>query len=272
MKQIKISQSLVKDYDSFIKEDLCGFEFESKYITGEWDRTWNDSDSKALGRYFEYILTGAMPTGYNEYPKAKYLATVQKKLDKDSSFIPDVKDMLSQYRFAHEQAVKARKLIDKSGIKIESSQVYRTKGIMTGNIDVEATLNGDNVNIDIKYSGMIYNRWEKFGWMWTPVQMNYNGIQAKHYQILNGRPTYFLVVSSDSKKPVIKFFKAEIDPFDLEIYEAYCDSLPEKIETISEVGWVNFPSLEKCEGCPLKSKCPDKIDKLIPEVIYIQSN
>lgn len=268
MRRTKVSQSLIKDWFSFTSEEMCGYEFESKHLTNKWDRTWGDSEAKAVGRYFEYILTGAMPTGYKEYPKAKYLSEAKKKIAVNPAYTPKVTEMTSEYRRAHRLAEKLLLLMKKSGITIQQAQVYREKGVMTGNIDIEALYNGVEVNIDIKYSGLLHDRWSKFGWVWTDYQMDYNAIQAKHYSILNDRPFYFLVVSA-SDILEIEFFELEITDWDLEQHELLAKSMPEKIAVVNEVGWNNFPSLSKCEVCPLKNSCKDKVDKLIPKKIII---
>lgn len=270
MKQFKISQSLIKDWQDFKDEQLCGSVFQAKYITNTWLRTWNDSPLKALGRYFEFILTGAMPTGYHDYPKPNYLKTALTKKAKNPDYKFTVDDMMSEYRLAHKNAERTIKLLEASGIKIQSAQVFREKGALTGNIDIEAIFleSGKEINIDIKYSGLIYDKWNKFGWSWRPEQMAYHGIQAKQYSILNGRPTYFLVVSNTNDKD-IKFFHAYIDPFYLEQHEKMALSLIEKLNFVNDIGWQNYPELNKCESCPLKNSCSDRVTTLIAERIEI---
>lgn len=270
MKQFKISQSLIKDWQEFRDEQLCGSVFEAKYITNIWGRTWNDSPIMALGRYFEFILTGAMPTGYKDYPKPNYLKSALKKKSENPDYQFIVDDMMSEYRLAHRNAERTKELLKKSGIKIQNSQVFCEKGALTGNIDIEAIFidTGKEINIDVKYSGVIYDKWNKFGWMWTPQQMAYNGIQAKQYTVLNGRPTYFLVVSNTNDKD-IKFFHADIDPFYLEQHELMALNLIEKLNFVNDIGWQNYPELSKCESCPLKNSCEDRVTTLIVERIEI---
>lgn len=254
-----------------MREDLCGSVFEAKYLSKTWGRNWGDSRSKAIGRYFEYALTGAMPTGYKEYPKPEYFASSIKKMEKDPMYVPQVSDMLKDYQLAHKNAERVLLLFKKSGIKIESAQVYREKGGMTGNIDIEADYNGEKINIDVKYSGLIHDKWSVFGWRWTPIQMDYNAIQAKQYQVLNGRPVYFLVVSASNEKD-IEFFKAEITDDDLKAHEKMANDLPKKISFVNDVGWNNYPSLSKCSDCPIKKRCSDAVNKLEPKIIYITNN
>lgn len=265
MKELKVSQSLHKDYDDYIAENLCGEIFKAKYVDRTWNRTWNDSDAKAIGRYFEYVLTGAKPTGYKDAPKPVYMKTpLKKKKPEDLT----VEDMTSEYRRAHEKAKKVLDYLEKSGVKIQSAQVYRQKGCMDGNIDIEATYKGEEINIDVKYSGMIHNKWDRFGWMWTKEQTEYNGKQAKQYTALNGRPTYFLVVNNGDKDE-FRFFKTNIDDFTLEQHVLKSEQLIQNVREIDSVGWVNFPTLEKCTECPLRNKCKDAVDELVVEEIDI---
>lgn len=265
MKTIKVSQSMHKDYDDYLAETLCGDIFKAKYIDKTWNRTWNDSDSKAEGRYFEYVLTGAKPTGYKDAPKPVYMKTPLKKKKPEEL---TVEDMDSRYRMIHRKAEFVKSYLEKSGIKIQSAQVYREKGCMDGNIDIEAEYKGQEINIDVKWSGMIHNKWDRFGWMWTKEQTEYNGKQAKQYTALNGRPTYFLVVNS-ADKDEIRFFKTNIDEFVIEQHVLKSERLIENVHEIDSVGWVNFPSLEKCRECPLRTSCKDMVDELVVEEIDI---
>lgn len=269
MKIEKVSQSLIKEYNSFLKEDTCGSVFKSKFIDRDWKQEWWDSPAMKLGRYFEFILTGALPAYGEEVPEPEYLVSSLKKKAANDDYVFEVKDMKDPYREVHRKAKLTGGLIAKSGIVFQDIQIYREKGVLNGHIDLEALYNGEEINIDIKYSGLIDDKWSKFGWVWTRDQMDYNGIQAKQYEAINRRPTYFLVISS-AKSDKIKFFKATVDSYDLDQHIKYAESLPKNIEFINKVGWTNYPTLDKCSKCPLSLKCDDKIVTLIPEEIIIK--
>ena len=270
---MKVSQSLIKDWNEYVNGEVCGSVIESKYVKNTWDRTADDSDSKALGRYFEYLLTGEIPTGYNTKPEPVWMKSA-KPADMEGEF-PNVDKMLAPYRLAHINADRIKKLLKDSGITITKAQVKLTKGIYTGTIDIEADYKpkgkrkATKINLDVKYSGLIHDKWNKFGWRWTDEQKEYNAIQSAHYTLLNGRPTWFLVVSSTNEKDV-ELFAPEISDFYMEQHEKKAERIIENVEMINELGWNNYPSLQKCQDCPLKDVCKDAVKTLIPEKIEIE--
>ena len=164
-----------------------------------------------------------------------------------------------------------------SGFDIEASQVYRTRKVgdvvLEGNIDVEAIYTPPRgghkrkVNIDIKYSGLLNEKWSKFGWQWSEIQTAYNAIQGIQYQLLNSRPTFFLVCSSTNNEDLELWeMKPSNDSIDAHVWRAREIEL--KIGSMQEmqVPWSNYPSLTKCSKCPLKT-CPDRVNKLVPTKI-----
>lgn len=268
---MNISQSLIKTWQEYADEETCGSVLEAKYITKTWDRTWGDSDSKALGRYFEFLLTGAKPTGYDEYPEPKFMKSAT-EFDIETH---NVNKMLSAYRTAVENARKVKELLKSSGFEIERSQVYLTRKIgkvtIEGNIDAEAIYTPPRgghkrkVNLDIKYSGLMNDKWSKFGWLWTPLQKQYNAIQAAHYQLLNDRATFFLVCSSTNTED-LELYEMRISKEKIQEHKSMVQSLHNKMQGWYDFGGMNYPSLTKCSKCPLKG-CPDRVDKLVPTKI-----
>lgn len=279
---MKVSQSMLKDWEDYMNQEICGSVFEAKYVTNTWDRSWNDSPAKALGRYFEYILTGENPTGYDSAPRPEWMKTASDKdiesfeaLAKENKFDEvNTAKMMAPYRLAHVNAKRIRKLLTDSGVTIERSQVRLTNGILIGNIDIEATYKpkgakkARKINIDVKYSGLIFDKWNRYGWMWTEEQTIYNGKQAIQYESLNGRPVFFLVVSNTNDKDV-KFFESKVDDFNKEQHLLNAESVVEKVKLMEEIGWTNYPELEKCSECPIKANCKDRVDVLQPSKIYI---
>jgi hypothetical protein len=264
---MKISQSMIKEWDSHVAGESCGSVFVARYIDRTWDRTWGDSDSKALGRYFEFILTDVRPNGYDSDPEPVWMKSAT---DKDRESLNRAK-MMAPYRLAHDNADRIKLLLAASGISIERSQIHLTKGILEGNIDAEAIYTSHRggrkrkVNIDIKYSGLMDDKWSKFGWQWTDIQTAYNGIQAAQYQSLNGRPVMFLVVSSSNTEDVA-LFEMRFTRKQLREHLKRAEQIAENIDMMNEIGWQNYPELKKCSRCPLTG-CKDRITKLIPEKI-----
>ena len=266
---MKVSQSLMKEWSAYVAGETCGSVVEAKYVTRTWDRTADDSESKALGRYFEFLLTGVRPNGYDSDPEPAWM----KSATDDDRKTLNIAKMLAPYRLVHENAYRIALLLGVSGLTIERSQVYLTKGILEGNIDSEAIYKPHTggrqrkVNLDIKYSGLIDDKWSKFGWQWTDLQTEYNAIQAAQYQSLNGRPVLFLVVSNTNTTDV-ELFEMKFTRKQLREHLKKAEQILENIQLMKEVGWQNYPSLKKCSNCPLM-KCKDRINKLIPTKITI---
>lgn len=267
---MRISQSLIKDWGSHVKEELCGSIFEAKYITNTWDRTWQDSDAKALGRYFEYKLTGELPTGYKEAPQAIYMKSAKAEDIENEN----VSKMMAEYRRANANAERIKTLLKDSGFTIKSAQIYLTEGELEGTIDIisqykpKGAKKAQEVNLDVKYSGLLFDKWNKFGWMWTDEQKEYNAIQTTHYTLLTGNPTWFLVVSSTNEVDV-KLFGCDVSEEYKESHKDRVRHIIEQVNVIKNIGFANYPELKKCGECPLKDKCKDAITTLIPEVINI---
>ena len=187
----------------------------------------------------------------------------------------NISKMLAPYRLVFANASRVSKLLKSSGFEIERSQVYLTRKVgkvtIDGNIDAQAIYTPPRggrkrkVNIDIKYSGLMNDKWSKFGWQWSDIQKQYNAIQATHYQLLNDRPTFFLVCSSTNTDD-LELYEMRISKEKIQEHKAMVQSLHNKMQGWYDFGGMNYPSLTKCSKCPLKG-CPDRVNKLVPTKI-----
>src|SRR5688572_6299765 len=66
-----VTQSLIKEVKRYLKKELCGYVLKAKYVDMTFPFDGDDSPAKKLGRYFEYILTGAIPRNGLK-PEAEY--------------------------------------------------------------------------------------------------------------------------------------------------------------------------------------------------------
>lgn len=242
----------MKSMRSYLDGKECGNLLKEQWIN---DRLIGyDSDSMALGVYFEFILTGALPKS-RVIPKPVMMVSG--------------KDMMSEYRTAHRNATRIKEYFDRMGLVIIHYGKKWTKGRFEGTIDivVECTKPiefdglswkvGDKLVIDTKYSGLIDERWSEHGWRWTDQQKKYHGIQAKQYHYITGLPFYFLVVSSKNDIDVKLFFV----PVDEDMVEAHLKEgnyLMKEFKLAVEVGLIARPEISKCLECPLKNECSDK--------------
>jgi hypothetical protein len=60
MKDLLVSQSLIKGFTDYKMEKECGLLFKAKYLDG---LQTPPSATQKLGQFFEYLSTGALPKG-----------------------------------------------------------------------------------------------------------------------------------------------------------------------------------------------------------------
>lgn len=267
-----ITQSLIKDVKRFVKKEMCGLVLKAKYIDKTFPFDGDDSDEKKLGRYFEYILTGAIPRN-GVIPQAEYTKTFLKLHAKDPlrNRKGNPKDMLEPYKLAHINAARVKEYFRKLKIVVLKFNVYFEKNGKGGTVDIVAMYGRKKIVIDVKYSGLIHDKYSELGWAWTdtPVglehQRKFHGTQALQYHDLTGYDFYFLVVSSKNEFD-IKFVEVMIDDFSREQHEVEVEDTRKKIEFYNEFGFNPVPELVRCTKCILRDDCQAKIEAPVPIV------
>ena len=183
MSEIYINQSLVKDLIKYQNGTLCGLVFTNKWILNQFG---GGTKSNSLGHYFEYQCTGALAKGESEAPKPEY--TKKGELD-------------SQFKIANQQAVFFHELIKRFGINlISAGDKVLADNKWIGTLDILAQWESignyidfefgeDNpekkVIIDLKYSGLLEDKWSEFGWHNDFLAKKQGTmLQAKHYKFL----------------------------------------------------------------------------------------
>lgn len=270
-----ISQSFIKDTDRYLAKELCGNVYESKYVKRNYpDRP---SASMAVGTYFEYLATGALPKS-GEIPQPMYM--------KGKGPTDGIEGLYADYRRAARAAERFKDDLRGMGCKVVEFGQRVTREDYEGTIDaiVEFTgmvglervesvkigtrvlKPGDRFIIDLKYSGLIDETWTVFGWpvnpaRWTPAQKRYNGHQAKTYTFLkNGLPYFFYVAASDTKSEGERVF-FEITGLTEEVIAEHLRmgrKMAGDIPFFQEIGFTAWPSHSHCKDCPLAEGCKDK--------------
>ena len=258
----RISQSFIKSFSEYEAGEECGNIIKHQFVDDQLLE--RDSPSMAEGVYFEYCLTGALPKG-GKVPQPERTGKGE---------------LTMEYKRAEWNArIVSTMLFDTWGLKIitiskkEGKGIKLTKGIHEGTLDiiVEATKEingwsiGDRFVIDIKYSGLLYDKWEKHGWMWSNIQKSYHGTQAKQYSYISGLPFYFLVVGNKNllkdgewQPTDIKLFYVPVDSHMIETHIEQSIHLFEKFQLLGGDGLEARPSYQRCMKCPLKDGCADK--------------
>jgi hypothetical protein len=178
-----INQSLVKDLVKYQNNDLCGLVFTNKWIYNQYG---SGTKSNHLGHYFEYLCTGALAKGESEAPRPDF----NKK-----------GELSTDFEIAKKQSVFFKELIGKYGIElISAGDKVLADDKWIGTLDILAKWESisdyidfefgeDNpdkrVIIDLKYSGLLEDKWNEFGWNSdTLAKKQGTMLQAKHYKFL----------------------------------------------------------------------------------------
>lgn len=256
----------MKDMLGYNAGEECGHIIEAKYNKG---MLIPPTATQALGHYVEYNI--AKHYGFESLPKDGKIP--------QAGMMVSGKDKLAPYRLADQNVQRVIRYLTDMGLKIVAAGVKRDFGRFTGTIDfiAEATRKvlirinntgdvmklkkGDRIIIDHKYSGLLDANWSKFGWnlLDNPKQREYNAIQARQYHMIcEGLPFFFLVVSSKNDTDVL-FFHANIKPESIESHKEQGNKLMAQFEYERNVGFEARPDVSKCDECPLKDNCRDRV-------------
>lgn len=269
-----VSQSFIKTMRAYNAGDECGHLVKWQFVD---DKFLPSSKAMAAGSFFEYKATDNLP---------KSGETPQPEMMKSG------KEMTGDYRRAESDAVHVKNTMVFMGLKILHVGKSVTKGRYKGAIDliVEATRDitfkngitwkaGERFVIDLKYSGLIDDRWSKHGWAWTNEQKAYHGTQAIQYHHLTGLPFYFWIISSkasqvegeDGKKyypmPKMKLLKVAVTEEQISKHIEEGNSLFDQFKIQSELGFIARPTMDRCNDCPLWAQCEDRADYPNPEEV-----
>lgn len=258
MKKIKISQSLIKDLEKYFAGEQCGRLVYNKYVSGVLTEP---SDSMALGQYFEFKATGALPKGGKE-PQPE---TTQKG------------ELTAAYKRAESNAAFFKKLCEEMGIVILKAGEYGEKNGMNGTRDIKALWNGETITIDLKYSGLIDNKYEEMGWgdlygkNDRGKQYWHHSIQAAQYTYIFGNPFYFWVWNPGKEGENI-MIKMEIDEQQLLDHEQVAKDAAKRWNILGaheRAGLSALPEFNTCRSCVMAYRCEHKTNVPIPKSVKI---
>ena len=235
---MKISQSLLRDFQAYLKQDTCGLQFVSKYI----DKTYPDkhTEAQAAGQWFEYVCTGATPRNSGIAPEPVRI--------KSGDF-----NALYRQLNAH---VDNWKLIAKPKDQEYGIEIWaEIDGIeMVGITDI---INSE-YTADIKTTGHINNKWEEYGWG-GEIQDKPAMVQAKFYTLIRyiqtGKiyPFYFYIFSSGSEDWMI--VKVQLSETALEQFLDDVKWLNDQLQYHLSIGFEALPDYKRCANCGLKDTC-----------------
>ncbi len=250
----KISQSLMKYYTDYLnaKRDgkgLCGLYFKAQYIDIiEFGK--EPSDAMKEGIYFEYLCTGALPrTGEVPLPeknKTGALATAYVRIERAAELF---KKIISHYKIK----------ILKVGYVVSTED-------KTGIIDIWAEWDGKKCIIDLKYSGLIDDKWNELGWNEDALpEKDSLMIQGVHYKLLVKEalgldvPFYYFIFNS--KDPTDMKIIHEVVDEDKFVYHGQAvENVRQSLAIEIQRGFKAFPDYRICKDCPLFDTCTERAE------------
>lgn len=271
MSKMLINQSMIKDLVKYQKEELCGLIFQNKWILKQFGK---GSKANDLGHYFEYLCTGALAKGETEPIKPH---TTKKG------------DLTVDFKIAKEQAIYFKEVISKYDIKLlTAGEKVIAENQWVGTLDIKARWDSlfeddlykdpknteNTVIIDLKYSGLLEDKWSEFGWHYdTLPKKEGTMLQAIHYKFLFWKkygynPPFFFFVFDSKKVGQCKIIHVDIDESDLIQHEVFINKAKTYLERQLDKGFLPIPKYDSCKVCSFSSWCSFKKD--IPPIFSIK--
>ena len=261
-----LSQSLLKAYVDYYDENVkgCGLQIRKQYFE---KLPTPSSEAAKLGIYFEYKATDYVREGDPiPQPKMVYAGTAKEKFAVD-------------YERAADSALLFKDIVKKHNIEILKVGEYMTHDGCSGISDIRAKWKGEECIIDLKYSALIEDKWNEYGWHTESlVYKSKQLLQPIHYKYLIKKtmgiediPFYYFIFSSKDPKKA-KIIKTNIQPEHIQLHEdvfvpkmkSYIDfhyNNPEKLEA--------RPNYIRCLECPFYDTCDKKADvPLVEQIDY----
>lgn len=258
-KKHTLSQSLLKALMKYAEKKECGLKVEAQYIDGFKTES---TTAQALGNWFEYICTGALPPYNPIIPQPKTLQSGK---------------LAVAYQRMEEQSKNFKKAIDYYKIKILHAGYDMKFGDYTGTADIIGEVDGRKVIIDLKSTGLFDDKWSDFGWNTEHLAAGFRPkvnllIQALHYTWLwkkiHGEVIdfYFWVFSTQNTHD-FKIIKVNIDP---DLYDEHEQDLRTGLDFLHHNinnGFKAYPGISRCAKCFLKDNCKSKVDVPVVQTV-----
>ncbi len=260
----KISQSFLKDYNEYKGKNLCGIQLKAKHFD---NIEFPTSEAMDLGNYFEYMATGSLPrNGIVPEPRLTYAGTKRETV-------------ATPFKRALDSAELFKNIKEQYKLKINNVGLKLSSQFKNGILDIWGEMNDRPCIVDLKYSGLIDDKWSETGW--DVESLHYKErliVQAVQYKMLvkenynleyKDFDFYFMVFSSKEVNNV-KLIRINIDEDAFNVHQSHIESVYKQINAMDiEKDFIAYPSLKRCSKCPLKDKCEFKSDiPLIEDVYY----
>lgn len=257
--EFNISQSLLKALTKYAEKKECGLKIKAQYI----DKMSSEpTPPQALGNWFEYKCTGALPPYNPIVPEPKVL--------KSGKLSVAYERMLSQ--------------VDnfKSAIKHYNVNIlhpgYDMKfGNITGTADIIAEMDGKKCIIDIKTTALFDDKWNEYGWSTEHLTGGFRPkltllVQAVHYvwlyHSMHGEwlDFYFWVFSTQNSHD-FKIIRVNIED---DLFQEHAQDIKMGLNFLMhsvENGFKAYPNISRCAKCFLNDNCSSKMEVPVISVV-----
>lgn len=220
----------------------CGLQFKAQYI----DKVrFPPSEAMQLGNYFEFLCLQKQQDGKDVEP------------ERIKSGEPAAK-----YRNAIDQAKIFEKTIEKMGWKITAKDKYYQKDGASMLIDAEIdTGSGEMSLLDTKFSGLINDKWQPYGWDIERLPTNeILTLQPIHYkwlwrEITGEIPDFFWYIASSTNGTEAKLIRATVEEWKIDRHGEYVDNVRASVLLELDRGFIARPEIKRCGECALKTTC-----------------
>jgi len=261
-----LSQSLLKAYVDYYDDNVreCGLKIRKQYFE---KLPTPSSEAAKLGIYFEYKATDYVREGDPiPQPKMVYAGTSKEKFAVD-------------YERAADSALLFKDIVQKHNIEIITTGEYMSFDGSSGISDIRAKWKGEECIIDLKYSALIDDKWNEYGWHTESlVYKSKQLLQPIHYKYLvkntmgvEDIPFYYFIFSSKDPKKA-KIIKTNIQQEHIQLHE---DVFVPKMKSYIDFHYNNPDKLEarpnyiRCLECPFYDNCDKKAEvPLIEQIDY----
>lgn len=256
MEKIKMSQSLIKILHEYKQGLECGALVKAKYVDG---LVTPSTELQELGNYFEYLCTGSL---------ARDKHTPQPTILKNGNLSVGYERMTKQKE-------NFDKIIKHYGFEVLEIDYNFAHDTFSGIADIIALKDGKKCIIDIKTTSLIDDKWTDYGWSSESIeQKDKLHIQAVHYKMLAMKewgvsdvPFYFFVFSNRNEIDCL-VYEVQVDE---DAFFRHEQNMINGLKFFNKElvnGFKTYPSVKKCNNCPLKDSCKDFTDIPKIETIY----
>jgi hypothetical protein len=248
--KVNISQSLIKNIWAYMYEGACGVQLRDVDILYKYDKEL--TDAMKSGNYFEYLSTGQKQRD-GSVPEA--VVTTKGVLTADS-------------KRAVKQAANFTKMLHAHGIEVTDTGAVITHDDLKIIVDAMVTTPvHEEAILDIKFSGLLGNKWEPMGWTEESYAYKHKlTIQPIFYKYVYWKekglfdvPFFYAIHSSKNEN--------DYDMWEINIpnFEAVVEELEKEIKVIrSFLGGIDElqarPEMKRCAKCAMFNTCVYKVE------------